>query len=107
MRIRPLQIVTLTFILATACAQRTSPKYEPNEVQKLQLQVAQKDAIIAKQAKDVADQNFNKAYATLQGTASDVILKNKWPADLQFDVEKLVFFEKPALPASTSKAPAK
>jgi hypothetical protein len=91
LRVKTWLIAGALALTTVACSQTSKKEYKPTETQGYKLQLAQKDAIIAKQAKDVTDANFNKAYTALQNTASQVVVENKWPKDLIFSPDKLDF----------------
>ena len=66
-------------------------KYPLSEIQTLRLQVKQKDAQIAQQNVFVAQQSFSAALKALKEEAEKVRIENKWPAEVQFSPEQLVF----------------
>lgn len=95
MKLRSLIVPSLLLTTLLAAQDVAKNDYKPSEVQTLKLQLAQKDAIIAKQAKDFADTNFNNAYSKLQAAGQQVIEDNKWPRDLLFNPDQLSFTERP------------
>lgn len=70
-------------------------KYEPTEVQRLKLQVAQKDAQLAQVQLQRAQQAFQAALAELDAEAGRVKVANGWPSTVQFSPDTLTFVEAP------------
>lgn len=68
-------------------------KYPLSEIQTLRLQVKQKDAQIAQQNVFVAQQAFSAAIKALRDEADKVKVENKWPAEVQFSPENLMFVD--------------
>ena len=96
-RITILSIVTiLIYIVAIAAQQKESNKvYTPTEVQSLRLQVKLKDAQMAQQALQIAQQNAQKALIEYQAEAEKVKNDNGWPKDVRFDPNNMTFSEPP------------
>jgi len=84
----------LLFISMVARTQ-TPPKYEPNETETLQLQLAQAHAQLAQQQFNYAQQNLSKAADEFSQTATKIIKAHKWPEDLRIDPNTLAFTEAP------------
>lgn len=83
-------------------------KFEPTEVQRLKLQVAQKDAQLAQVQLQRAQVAFQAALAELDAEAGRVKAANGWPATVQFSPDTLTFVEAPkptAAPAPEQKKP--
>lgn len=70
-------------------------KYELSEVQKLRLQVKQKDVLLTQQASAIAQQNFQQTLAAYNAEVKTIEKENKWPETLQFDPNTLEFKEPP------------
>lgn len=75
--------------------QQSKPKYQPNEMQSLQLKVAQQQAQIAQKDLFIAQQNFQLALATLKAESDRVKQENKWDAEVIFNPETLTFIDTP------------
>jgi hypothetical protein len=74
------------------------PKYQPTEIQRLRMEVRQRDAQLAQKDYFIAQQNFNMAVKALTEEAAKVKAENKWPDGLVFDQEKLTFTEQKLTP---------
>jgi hypothetical protein len=82
----------------------TKPKFEPTEIQSLRLQIRQRDAQIAQKDLFTANQRFQLTLGELQAEAQKIKTENKWPADVRFNPDTLVF-EEPPKPAEPPKKP--
>lgn len=78
-------------------------KYEPTELQRLKLQVLQRDAQLAQVQLQRAQQAFQGALAALDAEAGEVKKSNKWPAEVQFSPDTLTF-DVPKLPPGQPEA---
>lgn len=100
----------LLFAAAAILHAQDKPKYQPSEVQQLQLQLAQAEAKLAQSQMNAAcgdtPGKFNQALLSLQAAAKKVAQDNKWPATLQFSDDTLTFTD-PAPPPAANKEPAK
>jgi hypothetical protein len=83
---------TLLVSAAMVVAQSPPKDYKPTELQSLRLQVKQKDALLAKQALESAQTNFQKALTDLQAEGDRVKSENGWK-DVQFNPNDLSFTE--------------
>jgi len=84
----------MLLLLSLTLFQDGKPKvYTPTELQTLRLQVAQKDALLAKNLLDQAQQNFQKSLKTLQDEGERVKAENGWK-DATFDPNSLAFTPK-------------
>jgi hypothetical protein len=97
-------IIGLTFLVFAAlvvlAAQTPPPQYMPSEVQALRLQVKQKDAIIAQRDSQEAMSRAQAAFAALLAEGEKIKADNKWPAEVKFDPQGLVFIAPPPPPAT-------
>lgn len=89
-----------------------SGKYEPTEIEKLKLQVDQKDAIIAFQnmqaiQKQYQDQQgiYNKAVAALSQTVNDIRKAHGWSDKVTFNMQTLTFEPPAPAPPPEKKKP--
>lgn len=67
----------------------------PSEVQRLRLQLKQKDAQLAQKDLYIAQQNFQAAIKLLNDEAAKVKQDNGWPAATGFNADTLQFAEGP------------
>lgn len=72
--------------------------YDPSELQKAQLLNAQKDVVITEKDENSAKEHVQTAHYLLYQAAEKVKQDNGWPKELQFDIQKLVFFMPPPPP---------
>lgn len=72
-------------------AQEKPQEFNPTEVQSLRLQVAQKDAMIARYQLQEAQLKFQTAYGHLLQVCHQVQLDNKWPDNVTCDPDTLAF----------------
>jgi hypothetical protein len=84
-------------LLTTACAKARN-EYKLTTEQDLELKNAQLEARNIKIQLDVVQEQFNVAMAHLQSTATNIILKNKWSPNTQFDPNTLKFSDAPTVP---------
>ena len=84
-------------------------KYELSEIQKLRLEVKQKDAQLAQQTLTMAQQTFNQRIADFNAEAQKVEQENGWPSTLKIDPNTLTFSDPPAVkgPPAAPAPPAK
>lgn len=87
-------------------------KYEPTEIEKLRLQVDQKDAIIAFQKmqaiqKQYQDQQgiYSNAVAKLSQTANDIRKAHGWSDKVTFNMQTLTFEPPAPAPPPEKKKP--
>lgn len=103
MKPKHLLAALLTVILSLAACrmfpQSGKPKYEPSELQKLRLQIKQKDAQMAQQNVQIANANFQQVMAVLNAEVKAVEKENKWPDTLQIDFNTMEFKPAPEKPA--------
>ena len=71
------------------------PKYHPNELQTLQLQVAQQQAMLAQKDLFIAQQNLQVAMNQLKSAADKVRQENQWDAGVIFNPDNLTFIDPP------------
>lgn len=81
------------FLLLGAAMTAQDTKYPLTEMQTLRLQVKQRDAQIAQQNVFIAQSNFAVAIKALREESEKVKFENKWPEDLQFVPEQLIFID--------------
>jgi hypothetical protein len=74
-------------------------KYELSEIQKLRLEVKQKDAQLAQQNLSFAQQAFQQRIADFNAEAQKVEQENGWPSTVKIDPNTLTFSDPPAAPA--------
>jgi hypothetical protein len=86
-----LLVLPVVLLAAAAVAQDKDPAYHPTELQRLQLEVLQKDAIIAQKDLQAAQQLYQAKLAALQQKADEVKHDNKWPPEVNFDPNSLAF----------------
>jgi len=99
-------VVTVLALGAIAWAQSPAPApnpYQPTEVQALKLKVAQQDAIIAQRDMQSAQQRYQNAIVALNTAAEQVKRDNKWPEDVQLNLDSLVFSKKAPAAAPEAK----
>lgn len=102
-------LFALTGITIVAQAPPAAPpasKFEPTEVQRLKLQVAQKDAQLAQVQLQRAQVAFQAALAELDAEAGRVKAANGWPSTVQFSPDTLTFVEAPKPTVAPPVAPA-
>lgn len=75
----------------------------PTEVQTLRLQVRQKDALLAKQALDAAQAQFQAALKELSAEAERVKTEQHWDKGVTFDFQTLAFTPPAPPPAPAAK----
>jgi hypothetical protein len=92
-------LLVLLFLAAVLFSQEP---YKPNEIQSLQLQVLQRDAIIAQKDLNAAQAAYQKALTALTDKGNEVKKANKWPDNVQFDPNTLNF-SAPSKPKETEK----
>ena len=97
------QICAVTFgLLIVGCASwlgfqaDAADKYELSEIQKLRLEVKQKDAQLAQQNLSFAQQAFQQRIAAFNAEAQKVEQENGWPSTLKIDPNTLMFTDPPA-----------
>lgn len=78
-------------------AQESKPKYLPNQIQSLQLKVAQQKAQIAQKDLFIAQQNFQAALSELEQAGDKVKTENSWDRGVVFNPETLAFIDGPKL----------
>ena len=111
MKYREVTLSIAVFLIAIggslSIAQDGKPKsFTPTELQTLRLQVKQKDALLAKNLLEQAQNNFLKALSDLQAEGDKVKQENGWkdvsfnPSDLTFSVP-----EKKDVPTKPSNNP--
>jgi hypothetical protein len=85
------------------------PAYHPTEVQSLRLKVAQQAAQLAQVQLREAQQQFQQAMSSLSAEADKVKQENKWPEDVQFNLDSLQFTKvaKPIAQPAPKKEPSK
>ena len=98
-------LTSLLFLLA--CKSHATKVYTTTEIQHARLDAKQARAQLAKQVLDVAQSNFNKAFADLQQEANVVETENKWSPMLVFNPDTLVFTDPPTTPAPAKQPEAK
>ena len=89
------------------------PKYEPTEIQRLRLEVKQRDAKLAQRDLADAQARFQAAVAALMAEGDAVRAANGWPKDVALNPDTLAFavpvapaaLTKPALGPETGKGP--
>lgn len=69
--------------------------YEMSEIQKLRLQVKQKDAQLAQQASAIAQNNFQRTINDFNAEVRAIEKENNWPETLQLNPDTLEFKEPP------------
>jgi len=77
--------------------------YAPTEVQSLRLQVKQRDALLAKQALEQAQRQFQQALTDLTNEGERVKTEQGWPHDTQFNPNDLTYSAPPAKEAKKEK----
>ncbi|HVI10182.1 MAG TPA: hypothetical protein VND65_17970 [Candidatus Binatia bacterium] len=87
-------------------AQSATEKYEPTEVEKLKLQLAQKDAQLAQQQFNYAQQSLNVAITAFRNQSNAIVKAHGWPDDVEADYNTLEFALRPK-PGAKSPEPAK
>src|ERR1700747_2672251 len=94
-------LVVALALLGLAIAMRgqappPAPKeYKLTELQQLRLSNMQKDALLLKAQMESVQRQFNEKVTELMSSAQKVKLKNGWPPDTTFDVDKLTFSAPP------------
>ena len=71
-------------------------KFEPTEVQKLRLEVKQRDAQLAQVGLQEAQRQFRAALDNFRNEGETVKKENHWPETVQFDPQTLTFKDLPA-----------
>ena len=66
-------------------------KYEPTEVQNLELKVMHRDIEIAQITFQEAQANLTAKYNSMTAKAEEIKKENKWPADLIFKPDPMTF----------------
>lgn len=90
-------LLILTFMVAgLAIAHPDDKKYELSEVQKLRLQVKQKDAQLAQIQLSIAQGNFEKTIDDFNAEVKSIEKENSWPETLQINAQTLDFTAPPA-----------
>ncbi len=93
--------VVVTFMLCIGIVKifaQTKKSYELTEIQKLRLEVKQKDAQLAQQTAAIAQSRFQSAVTDFNDQVKAIEKENGWPETLQVDPNTLAFREPPELP---------
>lgn len=101
-------ILTLLLAIFISRALAADPPKPPelSEVQKLKLQLAQRDAIIAQQASAQAQQNFQSAMAEFNRVCEEIKKDAKFPANAQCNVQQASITIPPEAPKPEPKPDA-
>jgi hypothetical protein len=81
-------------------------EYHASEIQSLKIQLAQKDALLAKANLEQAQRTFQQALTDLNALAQNIKKENGWPEEVQFDPNTTQFSTPPAKTSTpTGKKP--
>ena len=111
MSARAIHVVLWTLIFSSGAAgyyvgqQATTKKYEPTREQHLELEVKQKDAIIAQIQFNQAQAALQRSYQELEEAAAAVKRANGWPPEIQFNQQTLAFGPQPPAPPAPAPLP--
>jgi hypothetical protein len=86
-------------------ASTIAPVYVPTEIEKLQLQVKQKDAQLAQQQYQFAQAQLQSAIGSFRAQSDAIVKAHGWPSDVEVDLNTLEFSERPKPPRPGPPAP--
>ena len=109
---RDLAVAAAVLLLPAAFVwgQATAPapsKYEPTEIQRLRLEVKQRDAKLAQRDLADAQARFQAAVAALMAEGDAVREANGWPKDVALNPDTLTFAEPPQAAKPAAPGPGK
>jgi hypothetical protein len=100
-----LWMLSVCCVIAMVAAEDKKP-YTPSEVQKLRLEVKQKDTQLAQLAMRESQRNFSMTLKSYTEEADKVKKENQWPDNLQFNPDTMLFTDPPAPPKPAEPKPA-